>query len=404
MDTKLHDLLSEAITPNTFVSLILSHSRRPLEVMKAKLRPILLKGAPMIQAERFCGKQVFHANMTYEETLTYLEKELEETFMQAEITELTRSHTILISKKGTVTVKTRHLKPNASGMVNATANAAQALNNLSHNKTKSYILPEGTPVPYLVELGVMTPQGRVVHARYDKFRQINRFLEFIRDVVPYLPTDRQVRILDFGCGRSYLTFAVYDYLKYHIGLDVHILGLDLKQSVIEDCSALAKKLHYDDLEFRCGDVADYAEVDAIDLMITLHACDLATDYALAYAVSRNARVILSVPCCQHELNKQIRCDALSIPFSYGLIKERTAALFTDSIRASVLSAFGYEAQILEFIDTEHTPKNILIRAMKQDNTPAQPDAKKLQEVRDLCAFLGVEPTLLKLLGVEASEA
>lgn len=398
MDQKLQNILSEAITPNTFVSLILSHSRRPLDVMKAKLRPILLKGAPMIQAERFCGKQVFHANMTYEETLTYLEKELEETFMQAEITELTRSHTILISKKGTVTVKTRHLKPNASGMVNATANAAQALKNLSHNNTKSYILPEGTPVPYLVELGVMTPQGRVVHARYDKFRQINRFLEFIRDVVPYLPTDQPVKILDFGCGRSYLTFAVYDYLKYRVGLNVHILGLDLKQSVIEDCTALAEKLHYDDLAFRCGDVADYVEEDAIDLMITLHACDLATDYALAYAISHNARVVLSVPCCQHELNKQIRCDALAIPFSYGLIKERTAALFTDSIRASVLSAFGYEAQILEFIDTEHTPKNILIRAMKKSDTPASPDAKKLQEIHTLCDFLNAKPTLLSLLG------
>lgn len=396
MDTKLHDLLSEAITPKTFVSLILSHSRTPLTVTKVKLRPILLKGAPTIQAERFSGKQVFHSNMTYEETVSYIEKELEETFMQAEISEQTRSHTILVSKKGTITIKTRHLKPDAPGMVGVMP-GAQAL---AHNKTKAYILPEGTPVPYLVELGVMTPQGRVVHARYDKFRQINRFLEFIRDVVPYLPTDRQVRILDFGCGRSYLTFAIYDYLKYHIGLNVHILGLDLKQSVIADCSALAKKLHYDDLEFRCGDVADYAEDASIDLMVTLHACDLATDYALAYAISHNARVVLSVPCCQHELNKQIRCDALAIPFSYGLIKERTAALFTDSIRASLLSALGYEAQILEFIDTEHTPKNILIRAMKKGDAPATPDPAKMQEIHNLCAFLGVSPTLLSLLSAD----
>jgi len=397
MDTKLHDLLSKAITPNTFVSLILSHSRRPLEVMKAKLRPILLKGTPMIQVERFCGKQVFHINMTYDETIDYIEKELEETFLQAEISEQTKSHTILVSKKGTVTVKTKHLKPNAPGMVNAAPDAAQALKSMSHNKTKSYILPEGTPVPYLVELGVMTPQGRVVHARYDKFRQINRFLEFIRDVVPYLPTDRPVKILDFGCGRSYLTFAVYDYLKYHVGLDVHILGLDLKQSVIEDCTALAAKLHYADLAFRCGDVADYAEEETIDLMITLHACDLATDYALAHAISHNARVVLSVPCCQHELNKQIHCDALSIPFSYGLIKERTAALFTDSIRASILSAFGYDAQILEFIDTEHTPKNILIRAMKKNGVPAVPDPEKMRKIHALCDFLGAEPTLLSLI-------
>ena len=259
---------------------------------------------------------------------------------------------------------------------------------------KAVVLEEGKPVPFLKDLGVMTAEGAVVHARYDKFRQINRFLEFLEDVVPALPKGREIRIIDFGCGKSYLTFAMYYYLHELQGRDVRITGLDLKQEVIARCSALAKQYGYEKLEFLHGDIASYEGEDAVDMVVTLHACDTATDYALARAVQWGASVILSVPCCQHELNRQIRSEILEPALEYGLIRERMAALYTDAIRAQILENHGYRTQILEFIDMEHTPKNILIRAQKTGK-PAD-NGRKL---RQLLSFLHVECTLEKELGI-----
>ena len=219
-------------------------------------------------------------------------------------------------------------------------------------------------IPFLQKLGVMTADGKVVHARYDKFRQINRFLEFIDDILPELPRDRELRILDFGCGKSYLTFAIYYYFHEIRKQAVRITGLDLKADVIEDCRQLAAECGYNRLEFLCGDIADYDGCDAVDMVVTLHACDTATDYALAKAVGWGAKVILSVPCCQHELNRQISNDLLAPVLSYGILKERISALLTDGIRARLLEEQGYSVQLLEFIDMEHTPINILIRAVK----------------------------------------
>ena len=241
----------------------------------------------------------------------------------------------------------------------------------------------------------MTHDGQVVKSRYDKFRQINRFLEFIADVLPELPKDRPVRIIDFGCGKSYLTFGIYYYLKCLKGFDVRITGLDLKEDVIRHCGQLAKKYGYEDLEFLQGDIAGYEGENQVDLVVTLHACDLATDYALEKAVSWGAKVILSVPCCQHELNRQMENELMAPVFGYGLIKERMGALYTDAIRAQVLEYKGYGTQILEFIDMEHTPKNILIRAVRRSGR-----GDNGEELRRLMDFLQVQPTVVRLLAPE----
>ena len=265
-----------------------------------------------------------------------------------------------------------------------------------HNRKKKYILGEGTPVDFLVELGVMTKEGKVIQARYDKFRQINRFLEFVEDVRGYMPEDREMTIIDFGCGKSYLTFAMYFYLTVLRGYEVRMVGLDLKEDVIARCNALSRKLGYDKLVFVYGDIAQYKGLNRADMVVTLHACDTATDYALAKAVEWGAGVILSVPCCQHEMNRQIKNEVLAPLFKYGLIKERTAALFTDAIRARLLEQQGYQVQVMEFIDMEHTPKNILIRAVR--NAGRRPRRQGADEEYERCRdFLQVEPMLEKLL-------
>jgi SAM-dependent methyltransferase len=245
-----------------------------------------------------------------------------------------------------------------------------------------------------VDLGVMNAQGKVISAKYDKFRQINRFLEFVEDILPKLPKEREVTILDFGCGKSYLTFAMYYYLKELQGYDVKIIGLDLKADVIANCSRLAEKYGYDKLHFLQGDIAEYEGVRAVDMVVTLHACDTATDFALAKAVEWGARVILSVPCCQHEVNKQIKNELLEPVLRYGILKERLSALLTDGIRANLLEAKGYDTQILEFIDMEHTPKNLLIRAVKTEKE------KNTKDLEELLCQLQVKPMLKKLLFAE----
>ena len=263
---------------------------------------------------------------------------------------------------------------------------------MAHNRKKKYILEEGKPVPFLIDLGVQTEDGRTVKSRYDKFRQINRFLEFIADIMPILPKDRCVRIIDFGCGKSYLTFAMYYYLHELCGLDIRVTGLDLKADVIRRCSALAEKYGYRKLDFQQGDIADFEGTDSVDMVVTLHACDTATDFALYKAVKWNAAVILSVPCCQHEVNRQIRNEVLEPALKYGLIRERLSALVTDSVRAGLLEEQGYETQILEFIDMEHTPKNILIRAVKRKD-----EEKRRSGVREMTEFLHVNTCLQRLL-------
>ena len=237
----------------------------------------------------------------------------------------------------------------------------------------------------------------MVHARYDKFRQINRFLEFIEDILPTLSKERTVQIIDFGCGKSYLTFAMYYYLHELKGYEVEITGLDLKEDVIDHCNALSEKYGYAKLHFRKGDIAAYEGQGPVDMVVTLHACDTATDYALSKAVGWQAGVILSVPCCQHEVNRQIQCDKLAPVLKYGIVKERISALVTDALRAQLLEAEGYAVDILEFIDMEHTPKNLLIRAVKRQGEKETRQEQAGQGVAETTAFLHIEPTLQKLL-------
>lgn len=377
----LKTLLNEQMNIE-FMSAVLSGSRAKDGTTKVKVRPLMKKDTLLFQVEIFRGNQAFHKNLSSEEAVEEVLGSMKE-MRQLQMDTKTASYTVLVSKKGKATIK-RKLRKEPVKMVS-----------LSHNRKKQYVLEEGRPVPFLVDLGVMTGDGKVVHARFDKFRQINRFLEFVEDILPELPKDREVTILDFGCGKSYLTFAMYYYLHELKNYDIRIIGLDLKKDVIRHCNELSEKYGYEKLHFLEGNIADYTGVDAVDMVVTLHACDTATDFALAKAVGWNAKVILSVPCCQHELNRQIASDVLAPVLEYGLIKERMAALITDAMRAQYLEREGYRTQILEFIDMEHTPKNILIRAVKTGKR------KDNQEAIEACEqALHIAPMLGKLLDGE----
>ena len=352
---RIKDFLDEQLG-----QIILSNSRRKEEVSKVRVRPLLLQGKLVFQVEEFRGKQAFHQNLMKDEAYEYLQNAMSDTFRQMELASAKGSAQILVSKNGKMTVKVKKNRP-----VKGQAKIQAPSTLLDHNRKKKYVLEDGKPIPFLQDLGVMTADGRIVHSRYDKFRQINRFLEFVQDILPKLPKGREINIIDFGCGKSYLTFAMYYYLKELNGFDIRVIGLDLKQDVIDHCNQLARKYGFEKLAFYHGDIASYEGVDQVDMVVTLHACDTATDYALAKAVRWNASVILSVPCCQHELNRQMKNDMLEPVLQYGLLKERMAALYTDGIRAEILENHGYRTQILEFIDMEHTPKNVLIRAVKE---------------------------------------
>lgn len=363
-------------------------------IARSRLRPLLIKGSLVFQAEEQVGRQAFHRNMSKEETVSYITELLDGSFRQAEIVSGRGTGLILVSRKGKVTVKVKQ-KAHSGGAGDQPARIQSASGLMSHNRQKSYILKEGSPVPFLVDLGVMTKEGRIVNSRYDKYRQINRFLEFIEDILPNLNQEEETTIIDFGCGKSYLTFAMYHYLKVLKEYPVRIIGLDLKQDVINHCSRLAMQYGYEGLDFYHGDIASYEGVDHVDMVVTLHACDTATDFALKKAVDWGAKVILSVPCCQHELAKQISCDIQKPVLQYGLIKERMAALYTDAIRAQVLERCGYRTQILEFIDMEHTPKNILIRGIRQGRKAANEG-----QLKELLGFLGITPAAVRLLTPE----
>jgi len=288
----------------------------------------------------------------------------------------------LANKKGELTLVVRAKAPDQAG------GSAKAVPQ-AHNRDKRYVLPEGEPVPFLISLGVMTPEGKIFKAKYDKFRQINRFLEMVADVAPELPKDKPLHIVDFGCGKSYLTFALYHYLAIKLELPVRIFGLDLKKDVIEACAKLAYELGWQDLTFAVGDISAFRERKSVDMVVTLHACDTATDAALLKGIEWGASVILSVPCCQHELFRQISQPVLQPLLKHGILKERFAALATDAIRANLLELAGYRAQLLEFIDLEHTPKNLLIRAVKDRG---KPDMERLRaEYERFRDFLSATP-------------
>lgn len=385
---ELNGLLEEILNID-LQQIVLSNTRDEAQGTKVKVRPVLLKGDLVFQETLYRGTQVFHENCNKDTIKKHIVDYLGRLFKQGEFTGDKLRATVLVSKKGKISVKT-HRSPGKDTVTRERSSV------LSHDRAKQYILTDGTPVDFLVGLGVQTPDGRVVKAKYDKFRQINRYLEFIEDVLDALPKDRTIRIIDFGCGKSYLTFAMYYYLHELQGRDIRVTGLDLKQEVIEHCNRLAQTLRYQNLCFERGDISTYDGAEQVDMVVSLHACDKATDYALEKAVRWDAQVIMAVPCCQHELNGQMRCETLQPILKYGVIKERMAALVTDALRANLLEQQGYDTQILEFIDMEHTPKNLMIRAVKNSKMGMKTRAER-SDIQELTSFLHISPTLEQLL-------
>ena len=365
------------------IDMVISGQKNKSEdkAVKVRIRPVILKNEIEYQVSEFVGRKVLHSNHSAADVKKKIIDYMTEDFKQAQINMTDAAATILSSKSKTLTCKYKK------------AGQLKVQRDLSHNRTKKYIIQEGKPVAFMIDLGVMGQDGKIIRTRYDKFRQINRFLEYIEDILPKLDKERELTIIDFGCGKSYLTFAMYYYLKELKGYNIRIIGLDLKADVIEHCNELRTRYGYDKLDFYVGDIATYKDVDKVDMVVTLHACDTATDYALAKAVKWGAEVILSVPCCQHEANRTIKSDILSPVMDYGILKERMAAIVTDAARAKLLTANGYDTQILEFIDMEHTPKNLLIRAVKS----SKEDISDREKTKDMLEALNLELTIDKLI-------
>ncbi len=377
---ELKSKLTEFLTDRLY-QIIISNPRSMAGATKVKIRPIMLKGSLYFQETATKGTQVFHENHTAEEMAERILQYMNEEFRQLEAQSMEGRMTVLVSKKGKMTFK--HTR---SGQKES------LVPDMSHNRTKHYLLKEGVPVPFLVDLGVQSPEGMILRSRYDKFKQINRYLEFVEDILPTLDKGKRVRIIDFGCGKSYLTFALYHYLHEVKGINVEITGLDLKADVIKKCNTLAESYGYEKLRFFQGDISTYCETGQVDMVVTLHACDTATDYAIKKAIEWKAKVIFAVPCCQHEVNKQIENELLAPVLKYGLLKERLSAILTDAIRANLLEEAGYETKVLEFIDMEHTPKNILIRAVRREDVAGR--SSNIRQLTDACR---VEMTLQKLM-------
>jgi len=364
------ELMEKVVNEETIINATFSGVRdRSVKTFnKVTIKKVIIQNEEKYQFEYFYDKNVEHKNLNSDETINEMKQLVESYSKQAFINTVESDYHILVNKKGIAKINQKA--------------ATRKFEEVSHNKKKKYIISEGEPTPFLIELGIMTAQGQVIKAKYDKFKQINRYLELVSDCIAYLDKNKTVRIIDFGCGKAYLTFALYDYLVVKMGYNVEIVGLDLKENVINFCSNLAKKLHFDDLRFEQGDIKGFNQLGEIDMVISLHACNTATDDALSRAVDWGAKVILAVPCCQHELLKKIQNNTMIPMMKYGIIKEKLASLITDSLRANVLEIMGYRTQVIEFIDMEHTPKNIMIRAFFEDTQNREKSVKQYKEFKD----------------------
>ena len=376
---KIIQTLYSAVSSDKLVKIIIAGKRRKsVPQKKVTLRPVDIKGEYMYQAEFHFDKKVTHKNIPYFEVIDFAENLIQKDFKQINILMENEDIQILAAKADNPKI-TR--KP-----------SIRKAGDLSHDRKKQYIINDGTPCDFLIELGVMSPEGKVYKKHYSKFRQINRFLEIADDCFDYLPNQGTLRIIDFGCGKSYLTFALYYYLKIQKNRDVEIIGLDLKEDVINFCSDTARKLKYDDLHFITGDIADY-ESDGADMVVTLHACDTATDFALINAVKWHSKVILSVPCCQHELFSQIKNHINEPMLKYGIIKDKFTEHLTDALRGLRLEAAGYEVNMTEFTSLEHTAKNIMIKAVVPEKSNKSAEKKALDEYEALKDFYHVSPAI-----------
>ncbi|WP_156988476.1 class I SAM-dependent methyltransferase, partial [Paraclostridium sordellii] len=371
------------ITDDNIIKVVISNKlNKDIEYNKINIELKEKNNTEYYQVEKYTDKQVFHENiekdMLNEKMLEYIDGKYKQVGAWSE----EYTYDLKISKKGKVFLGRK--KSDNSKLVNK-----------SHNREKNYILKEGMIIQPLIDLGVFTKDGKVVNSKYDKYKQINRFIEIIDDEIKK-NNDKELTILDFGCGKSYLTFVLYYYFVEIKKINVKMIGLDLKADVIKKCNEIAKKYNYKNLHFELGDINGYKYTDNVDMVITLHACDTATDYALYNAIKWNAKMIFSVPCCQHEFNSQMKSEDLSILTRYGIIKERVAALMTDAVRGNLLEAIGYKTQLLEFIDIAHSPKNILIRASKSKISREKKE-NSLMEVDNIMKEFNLEPTLFNLL-------
>lgn len=360
------------------------------EAAKVTVRPVTIKGALRYQIESFRGSKAFHRNVSGDELVRICAAELDGRYRQALIVTDEASMQYILRAKGVYKRRVQASLPKPGAATGAK----------SHNREKSYILAEGENIPALVDLGVFSADFHIVRAKYDKYKQINRFVELIDNEFAKSPR-REITILDFGCGKSYLTFILYYYFTVKRGMNAKIIGYDLKEDVVEHCNAVAQKYGYDGLRFVHADVTrDVLYDEPIDMIVTLHACDTATDYALHYALKKRAKYIFSVPCCQHEVNKTIKKGGeLDIFMSHGIIKERMSALLTDAIRAAVLEDMGYKVDMIEFIDFEHSPKNLMIRAVAN----GAKGERRIKSARALADKYGFRQTLLELVEKEKTE-
>ncbi len=357
--TEFLDLLREALSRDACWGVTLSQPHRRAgndqsdALLKLAFRPVELAGERRYQLAERRGAQEFHRNLAAEEVVARVAEELGRQFFQAD----------LFTPEADFSARVRH---DGGGQLSR-RRPSKSAPTVEHDRRKKYIIPEGRPCPFLAEIGVMTPAGQVKASKQAKFRQINRFLEFVDDILPELPITGPLRVVDFGCGKSYLTFALHYLLTELRGREVDLIGLDLKADVVRDCQHTADKLHCRGLRFEVGDIAGYSPHGHVDLSVSLHACDMATDAAVAQAVRWQAKVILAVPCCQHEVANLMPAEVLPGLSRHGILKERFAALATDALRTELLESIGYRTQVIEFIDLEHTPKNLLLRAIKTDS-------------------------------------
>lgn len=379
----LENLLDDTIGKEMLISATLSNPLIPRDCQSIKIRPVLVQSKLHYQWTEQRKNQAHHRNVTPQECRECLKKELLQ-FKQALFCTQEADYQVLTTKAGKATIMK---KP-------PTKRKALALA-ASHNRAKNYLLPEGEPLPFLIALGISRPDGQIYPQKRDKFVQINRFLEMVDDILEHLQGSETLRIVDFGSGKAYLTFALYYYLRIVKGLSIHIVGVDLKEQVVQECQKLAQDLSYEDLVFQIGDIAHYRDQHRVDVVVCLHACNTATDFALEKALHWEAKVILCVPCCQHELRSQVENEALQPLLKHGIFKERFAALVTDAARAQLLETVGYHVQVLEFIDMEHTPKNLLIRAVRKPK--ARFDDKAWREYEQFKAALHISPTFERLV-------
>ncbi|MBU5315471.1 SAM-dependent methyltransferase [Clostridium bornimense] len=378
----LAEAIKEILEENIIKVVISNKANKDVKYNKINIALKEKNNKQYYQIEKFTDKQVFHENIDKSQLEEKLIEKIENNYKQVSAWSETTTFDLKISKKGKVHLSKR--KSDNAKMVNK-----------SHNKEKNYILKEGMIIEPLIDLGVFTKEGKVVKSKYDKYKQINRFVEIIDDEIKKNDY-KELTILDFGCGKSYLTFVLYYYFVKIKNIKVKMIGLDLKKDVIKKCNDIAKSYNYENLHFELGDINGFKYNNKVDMVITLHACDTATDYALYNAIKWNSKMIFSVPCCQHEFNRDMKSDNFSILTKYGIIQERIAALMTDSVRGNLLEAVGYKTQLLEFIDIAHSPKNILIRASK-GNVSKEKREKAIEEVNRLIKEFNFNPTLYKLL-------